>query len=133
MTAGDRPVATSTEHDLSAGLQLKTITDDMMRDRLTQAKPYTVALLRKTSSFRRPEVDPIIWEHGRRNIALGEHGVLAIVMPVTDDAEWAGVGVFNASPEQVSQILDEDPGVQAGIFTYEVHPVRGFPGSSLPA
>jgi hypothetical protein len=31
-----------------------------------------------------------------------------------------------------SQITDEDPGVQSGLFTYELHPVRGFPGSSLP-
>jgi hypothetical protein len=29
--------------------------------------------------------------------------------------------------------MDHDPGVEAGIFTYEIHPVRGFPGSALPA
>jgi hypothetical protein len=28
--------------------------------------------------------------------------------------------------------MDADPGVLAGIFTYEIHPVRGFPGSGLP-
>jgi hypothetical protein len=28
--------------------------------------------------------------------------------------------------------MDEDPAVRAGIFRYEIHPVRGFPGSSLP-
>ena len=28
--------------------------------------------------------------------------------------------------------MDDDPGVQAGVFTYEVHPVRGFPGDGLP-
>jgi len=27
--------------------------------------------------------------------------------------------------------MDADPGVRAGIFTYDVHPVRGFPGSAL--
>jgi len=25
-----------------------------------------------------------------------------------------------------------DPGLQAGIFTYEIHPCRSFPGDSLP-
>jgi hypothetical protein len=35
-------------------------------------------------------------------------------------------------PEEIAQIMDSDPGVQAGIFTYEVHPSRSFPGDSLP-
>jgi hypothetical protein len=25
-------------------------------------------------------------------------------------------------------IMDEDPAVQAGVFTYDVHPIRSFPG-----
>jgi hypothetical protein len=29
--------------------------------------------------------------------------------------------------------MDCDPGVQAGIFTYEIHPIRSFPGDALPA
>jgi len=28
--------------------------------------------------------------------------------------------------------MDGDPGVQAGVFEYEVHAVRGFPGDMLP-
>jgi hypothetical protein len=28
--------------------------------------------------------------------------------------------------------MNDDPGVQAGVFTFEVHPCRGFPGDSLP-
>jgi len=28
--------------------------------------------------------------------------------------------------------LNDDPGVQAGVFTFEVHGCRGFPGDSLP-
>jgi hypothetical protein len=58
--------------------------------------------------------------------------VLAVVLPVDDDSDLAGLGVFNATEAEVTQILDEDPGVKAGIFTVELHPVRGFPGSSLP-
>jgi hypothetical protein len=104
-----------------------------MRERLSQAKRYTVALLRTTSSFKRPEMDPIIWEHGRRNFALREQGVMPIVLPVADDSDLAGLGVFDATEAEVTRILDEDPGVKAGIFTFELHPVRGFPGSILPA
>jgi hypothetical protein len=29
--------------------------------------------------------------------------------------------------------MDEDPGVKAGIFVYEVHACRGFPGDCLPS
>jgi len=28
--------------------------------------------------------------------------------------------------------MGDDPGVAAGVFTYEVHPCRGFPGDALP-
>lgn len=114
------------------GAALPAITDDVMRDRLAGARPYTVVLLRVTEKFTRPEVDDIIWEHGRRNFALREHGVLAVVLPCTDDSDWAGLAVFAAPAEQVRDIMDHDPGVRAGIFTYEVHSMRGFPGSALP-
>jgi hypothetical protein len=29
--------------------------------------------------------------------------------------------------------MDDDPGVKAGVFEYEIHAVRGFPESALPA
>lgn len=114
------------------GVTLPVISDDMMLERLQHARQYTAALLRTTDKFVRPNVDPIIWEHGRRNFALREHGVLAIVLPVNDDTDWAGLAVFDAPAEEVGDILDADPGVAAGIFAYELHPVRGFPGSALP-
>jgi hypothetical protein len=67
-------------------------------------------------------------------MALEEHGVLAIVLPVSNDpGDWAGLAVFNAPPDDVREIMDNDPGVRAGIFRYEMHPVRGFPGARLPA
>lgn len=104
-----------------------------MRERIAHAEPYTAMLLRETPKFVRPDVDPIVWEHGRRMIALVEHGVLAIVLPDDNDpGDWSGVGIFTATLEHVREIMDHDPGVQAGIFTYELHPVRGIPGSSLP-
>jgi hypothetical protein len=33
---------------------------------------------------------------------------------------------------EVKKIMDEDPGVQAGVFVYEIHATRSFPGDSLP-
>jgi hypothetical protein len=123
----------ASDHADIANLRLPTINDEVMRERIASTQPYTAILLRKTTKFARPDVDPIVWEHGRRNMALREHGVLAIVLPVDDDpSDWAGLGIFTVPPEEISEIMDHDPGVLAGIFTYEVHPVRGFPGAALP-
>jgi uncharacterized protein YndB with AHSA1/START domain len=110
---------------------LPTVTDDTMRARLAQAKAYTVALLHQTERYVRPDVDAIVWEHGRRNMALAERGDLLIVLPVGDGTGLAGIGVFAGTSDEVSAVLDGDPGVRAGIFRYELHPARGFPGAAL--
>jgi hypothetical protein len=116
----------------TAGRALPLVTDHTMRARLAGASDYTTVLLRSTDQCVRPTVDPIIWEHGRRNMSLVEAGLLAVVLPATDDSSFAGIGVFAATPDDVQTIMDDDPGVRAGIFTYEMHPVRGFPGAALP-
>jgi hypothetical protein len=66
-------------------------------------------------------------------MALAEAGILPIVVPVGDDSPLAGIGIFAAGPEDTRAIMDDDPGVRAGIFTYQIHhPARGFPGAALP-
>jgi hypothetical protein len=112
---------------------MATITDDFMRDMLGKSKSYTVVFLKSTSTRRDQEDDAVLWEHGRRNFSLRADGVLAVVCPIIDDSEWAGLGIFDADPDEVVRIMDDDPGVRAGVFTYEVHPVRSFPGDQLPA
>ena len=126
----NRVLATDLQH--VAGVPLPAITDEVMHEQLRAARRCTVVLLHATGQLVRPDADPIIWEHGRRNFALREHGVLPIVLPATDDNDLAGLYIFNAPPDDVRAIMDHDPGLAAGIFTYEIHPVRGFPGSCLP-
>jgi hypothetical protein len=109
------------------------ITDDEMREMLTQTKSYSLVLLKGGPNYGVDGHDEIVWEHGRRNFALRADGVLAIVARVLDDGPWCGVGIFDASEEAVVELMDDDPGVRAGVFEYEVHPVRSFPGSALPA
>ena len=58
--------------------------------------------------------------------------MLAVVLPVTDGSDVCGIGVFAATVDDTTAIMNDDPGVAAGVFTYEVHPCRGFPGDSLP-
>ena len=115
-----------------AGRTLSTVTDEAMRERLQQAAPYTLMVLKLLRSEVRAEDRPVVWEHGRRNMALVDAGLLAVVLPVGDGSGLAGIGVFTVGPDEVREIMDADPGVRAGIFDYEVHPARGFPGSTLP-
>ena len=107
------------------------ISDEYMHEMLAKSKTYTAMLLRKTAKISEPDSGETVWEHGRRNFALRAEGKLPIVCPTTDDSDWAGIGIFDATPDEVDQIMQHDPGVKAGLFTYELHPVRGLPTSSL--
>jgi hypothetical protein len=108
------------------------ITDEFMSEMLTRARNYCIVILKAGPNKHMEGAEKIIWEHGRRNFVLRADGVLPIVCPVPDDSDVSGIGIFNASVEEVKKIMDEDPGVKAGVFVYEVHPCRGFPGSCLP-
>ncbi|HVQ85565.1 MAG TPA: hypothetical protein VMS84_12610 [Mycobacterium sp.] len=111
---------------------MKTFTDEEMGQLLPTAKGYSVVILKKGPKFDDDTTPGIVWEHGRRNFGLRDDGVMAVVLPVTDGSEVCGVCVFAATIDDTTVIMDADPGVAAGVFTYEVHPCLGFPGDSLP-
>ena len=125
-------IAVPPADDAAIGLELPTIPDEQTRARLAKTQTYTLIVLKKTARYSRPEADAVVWEHGRRNFALREAGLMPIVCPILDSTEYAGIGIFTASPERVSEIMSEDPGVKAGLFAFQVHPIAGFPGSDIP-
>lgn len=104
----------------------------MRKSPSNRVRTVTFSDRRCLPSLLRPDVDPIVWEHGRRKMALVDAGLLSIVLPVNDDSEVAGFGIFALTPDDTVTVMDADPGVRAGIFSYDIHPVRGFPGSALP-
>ena len=108
------------------------ITDEFMREMRGSAREYSLALLRRGARYSEPDAGKIIWEHGRRNHSLRADGLLVIVCPVIDDSGWSGIGIFDVSLDETARIMDGHPAVQAGVLSYEVHPVRSFPGDSLP-
>jgi len=114
------------------GINLREITDEFMKDMMTKTKDYTVVILKATEKIKESGTEKIIWEHGRRNFELREEGILSIVCPIRDESDISGIGVFNRNPEEVEKIMDGDPGVIEGIFTYEIHASRSFPGDKLP-
>ena len=113
---------------------LPVITDEFMMTAMqTEVREYALVMLKQGPNYGSAGSDTIIWEHGRRNFALRASGVLSIVVPIRDDTEWCGVGIFDASQEEAARILDGDPAVIAGVLAYEVHPGRSFIGDTLPA
>ncbi|WP_297595092.1 hypothetical protein [Mycobacterium sp.] len=111
---------------------MKTFTDEEMGQLLPTAKPYSVVILKRGPRFGDESSPAIIWEHGRRNFGLRDDGVLAVVLPVTDESDVCGVGVFAATADETAAIMADDPGVAAGVFVYQVHACRGFAGDALP-
>jgi uncharacterized protein YciI len=107
------------------------ITDDFMKQMIASAKPYTALILKIGPNYKHPDVMSIIWEHGRRNFSLQEEGKLAIVCPVNDGSNVAGIAIFDASLEETKKIMDEDPAIKEGVFEYEAHETRSFPGDKL--
>lgn len=108
------------------------ITDDFMRQMISRTKDYCIVILKAGPNRNKAGVEKIIWEHGRRNFTLREDGRLSIVCPVSDGSDVSGIGIFNSSIEEVKRIMDEDPGVKEGVFVYEIHACRSFPGDCLP-
>jgi len=108
------------------------ITDDFMRQMISQTNTYTIVILKAGPNRNLLGVDKIIWEHGRRNFSLREDGILSIVCPISDGSDTRGIGIFNACIDEVKAIMDGDLGVREGVFTYEIHECRSFPGDKLP-
>ncbi|MCA2244126.1 MULTISPECIES: hypothetical protein [Mycobacterium] len=111
---------------------MKTFTDEEMGQLLPTAKQYSVVILKRGPRFGDESSAEIIWEHGRRNFGLRDDGVLAVVLPVADESDVCGIGVFAASLDETAALMADDPGVAAGVFVYQVHACRGFPGDALP-
>jgi hypothetical protein len=111
---------------------MKEITDEYMRQMVPTTREYSAVILRTGPAFKTPGADKIVWEHGRRNFALRAEGILSIVCPVRDGSEVTGVGIFNGTVDEIRKVMDDDPGVKAGVFVYEIHACRSFPGDRLP-
>ena len=116
---------------------LPEVTEQDLYTSLAKTRPYTVIILKAGPRYsppgpdRDPDVGAIILRHGRRNASLRLAGLLRVVCPVADGSDVAGIGVFDATPEEVELIYSRDPAVMAGVLTYEIHPTRTFPDSSL--
>jgi uncharacterized protein YciI len=61
-----------------------------------------------------------------------EQGKLQIAGPFGDDGEWRGIFIFDAdSEDEVKDLLKNDPAIQAGRLSYEIHPWWSEKGTCL--
>ena len=112
---------------------MTVITDEYMQQMIAKTKEYHIVLLKPgPKAGDHPDVKTLIWEHARRNFSLRADGLLSIVCPVTAETGVSGLGIFRTSADETKDIMNSDPAVQAGIFVYEIHPCKSFPGDSLP-
>lgn len=110
-----------------------TISDSEFQALRATARTYTGLILRHGPNRRNDGADALIYQHGMRNVGLLQSGRLPIVCPVINGTDVCGLGIFDADLAEAASIMDGDPAVQAGVLVYELLPVRGFPGSTLPA
>lgn len=108
------------------------ITDEYMKEMLKHTKDYSIVIMKSTGDLTKPGIGPVLREHARRNFRLRSEGVLPVVCPVTGDSEIVGVGIMTTTPDKAREIMEEDPCVLLGIFTFEVYPCKSFPGDTLP-
>jgi hypothetical protein len=94
--------------DVAIGLELPAITDEHMKGRLPQSQDYTLLILKRTPKLKRPELEPIIREHGRRNMALRQAGLMPIVCPVRENGANMPASASSPSPLIAPQeLLDQ--------------------------
>jgi hypothetical protein len=108
-------------------------TDEQMQAMLAHASSYTAVFLHRTPRRAEEGADAIVWEHGRRNFGLHADGRLAAVCPVTDGTDLAGIALFALDEAATRAVMDADPAVLAGVFTYETHACMGFVGAAATA
>ena len=112
--------------------EIEIISDEEFKENLSKAKSYVGIILIEGPNYNTPEARAIVYQHGKRNMSLRKAGKFPIIFPVVDGGRIKGLGAFCVSKDEVKKIMDGDPGVQAGVFIYELYDVRGFPGASLP-
>lgn len=112
------------------------ITNESVRAQVAKGKQYCVSFLIEGPNYRSfpPEqLEENHWAHLRYLFSLKEAGKLVVNGPMSEHADIRGVSIWNTNDvEEVRTLLNGDPAVQAGRFTFEVYPYFSMPGSALP-
>jgi hypothetical protein len=103
-----------------------------MKEIITKTEAYTLVILKAAQNVSVHDAEKKLSGNREKELSLQDEGKLCIVCPVIDSTDVKGVGIFSTGEKETKKIMDDDPAVKAGIFTYEIHPCRNFPGDRLP-
>jgi uncharacterized protein len=95
---------------------------------------YFVILTRgpNSSKINSHELEKIKACHMANIHKMAETGKLQIAGPFGDDGDWRGIFIFDVkSEEEVKGLLKNDPAIQSGRLSYEIHPWWSDKGSCL--
>ena len=101
---------------------------------MAMKKYYFLLYLRgeKSDSFTPGELEKIQSGHVAHIERMLDEGVACMAGPFDDDTEKRGLIIFDLDQEdEVRGWADQDPGVQSGRLSYEIHPWWGLQGSVL--
>src|SRR5205085_9874662 len=87
---------------------------------------YVLGLLRRgpnSGKGTKEEAEKIQAGHMANIRNMAETGKLIVAGPILDNGDLRGIFIFNAkSPDEVRDMVNQDPAIQAGRLVVELHP-----------
>ena len=103
--------------------------------KLASIKPYVLVILTKGENYGLSDTPRIIQsEHLPYIFEQRRDNEMVLTMPVMDNnTNIAAIAIYNTTDkEEVKRLMDKDPAIMAGVFTYEIVTGMGLPGDRLP-
>ena len=103
--------------------------------KLASIKPYVLVILTKGENYGLSDTPRIIQsEHLTYIFEQRRDNEMVLTMPVMDNnSNIAAVAIYNTTDkDEVKRLMDKDPAIMAGVFTYEIVTGMGLPGDKLP-
>lgn len=108
--------------------------DAQILQQLSNMKPYTLLIFRKGQAYDSAETEKIIQsQHLPYLFTLREKGAVALSLPIMDNTDMLAIAVYTiANKEEVKKLVEKDPAVMAGVFSYELLFCMGMKADTLP-
>lgn len=100
---------------------------------LANMKPYLLMLQKKGPNYNNAYAQQIIQaEHLPYLFRLREEGTVLLSIPVMDNTDVTAIAIYSViDKEEAKRLTEADPGVQKGIFVYELLSCIGMKGDTL--
>lgn len=105
-------------------------TQESIMAEVAKAGRYVVVLLKRGPHY--DTTGELQMPHLQHVFAMRDAGQQLITLPVRDLGEIVGIGLMATSDkDEVSALMERDPGVVAGRFTFELLSCMGMPGDTV--